>query len=99
MLVTFFFIADLDDIIDEISKKPFYKAGHYIKAEKVPACTSVIIKNLAPYKCNKDLLDLYFTYEKKSGADQYKSIKILANDTAVVDFEDEQSKYSGLTSY
>ena len=94
MLVTFFFIADLDDIIDEISKKPFAKAGQYIKAEKVPLCTSVIIKNIAPYKCDEDTLDLYFSNKKKSGADQYKSMKILANDTAVVDFEDELSKYS-----
>ena len=51
----------------------------------------MIIKNLPPDKCDEDTLDLYF---KDSGADQYKSIEILANDTAVVDFEDEQSKYS-----
>ena len=87
-----FFITDLDDIIDKISKKPFTKAGHYITAEKVPACTSVIIKNVPPDKCDEDTLDLYFSSKKKSGVDQYKSIKILANDTAVVDFEDEQSK-------
>ena len=49
----------------------------------------MIIKNLPPDKCDEDTLDLYF---KKSGADQCKSIEILANDTAVVDFEDEQSK-------
>ena len=78
------FVTDLDVVIDEISKKPFTKAGHYITAEKVPACTSVIIKNVPPEKCDEDTLD------KKSGVDQYKSI---ANDTAVVDFEDEQSKH------
>ena len=88
----FLFIVDLDNIIDEITKKPFTKAGHYIKAEKVPACTSVIIKNLPPDKCDEDTLDLYFSSKKKSGVDQYKSIKILAKDTVVVDFEDEQSK-------
>ena len=52
----------------------------------------MIIKNLPPAKCDEDTLDLYFSNKKKSGTDQYKSIKILANDTAVVDFEDEQSK-------
>ena len=86
------FITDLDDVIDKISKKPFTKAGHYIKAEKVPVCTSVIIKNVRPDRCDEDTLDLYFSNVKKSGVDQYKSIEILANTTAVVDFGDEQSK-------
>ena len=58
----------------------------------MPACTSVIIKNLPPDKCDEDTLGLYFSNKRKSGVDQYKSIKILANDTAVVDLEDEQSK-------
>ena len=84
------FIADLDDVINDISKKPF--TGHYIKAEKVPACTSVIIKHIPPEKCDKDSLDLYFSNKKKSGVDQYKTIEILANNTAVVDLGDEQSK-------
>ena len=82
----------MDDIIDKVSRKPITKAGHYIKAEKVPACTSVIIKNIPPDKCDEETLDLYFSNVKKSGVDQYKSIEILSGNTAVVDFEDEQSK-------
>ena len=85
-----YFITDLDNIINAFSKKSF--TGHYIKAEKVPACTSVIIKHIPPEKCDKDSLDLYFSNKKKSGVDQYKTIEILANDVAVVDFGDEQSK-------
>ena len=87
-----FLFIDLDGIIDKISQKPFTKAGHYIKAEKVPACTSVIIKNILPDKCDEERLDLYFSNVRKSGVDQYKSIEILSGNTAVVDFEDEQSK-------
>lgn len=86
------FISDLDDIIDKISRKQFTKAGHYIKAEKVPACTSMIIKNVPPDKCDEETLDLYFCSKKKSGVDQYKSIEIIDSGTAVVDFGDEQSK-------
>ena len=55
---------DLDDIIGKISKKPFTKAVHHIKAEKVPVCTSVIIKNLPPDKCDEETLDLYFIVTK-----------------------------------
>ena len=92
ILIINFLFPDLDDTIDKISQKPFTKAGHYIKAEKVPACTSLIIKNIPPEKCNEDSLDLYFSNVKKSGVDQYQSIEILSEDTAVVDFGDEQSK-------
>ena len=78
----------MDDIINEISKKPF--TGHYIKAEKVPACTSVIIKHIPPEKCDEDTLELYFSNKRKSGVNHYKTIKILTNDTAIVNFMNEQ---------
>ena len=53
----------------------------------------MIIKNLPPDKCDEETLDLYFSNIKKSGVDQYKSIEILSDSIAVVDFGDEQSKY------
>ena len=87
-----FLFIDLDDIIDKVLRKPITKAGHYIKAEKVPACTSVIIKNIPPDKCDKGTLGLYFSNPRMSGVHQYKSIDILSDNTAVVDLGDEQSK-------
>ena len=52
----------------------------------------MIIKNIPPDKCDEEVLDLYFSNSEVSGVDQYKSIEILSGNTAVVDFEDEQSK-------
>lgn len=52
----------------------------------------MIIRNLSDKKCDEDTLDLYFSNKKKSGVDQYKSIEILGNNTAIVDFGDEENE-------
>ena len=81
--IFFTILIGLDVIIQKISSTPF--EGNVIQARRPLVLTnSILIDNLPTQKCNKELLDVYFTNKKKSGIDSYKEIKILDDNRAIV---------------
>lgn len=82
-------LIGLDDVIQKISSTPF--DGNVIQARRPLVLTnSILIDNLPIQKCNKELLDVYFTNKKKSGIDSYKEIEILDNNRAIVHLESKE---------
>ena len=81
-----FTMIGLDDVLQEISNTPF--EGNVIQARRPLVLTSsILIDNLPTQKCNKHMLDVYFTNRKKSGIDSYKEIEILDDNRAIVHLE------------
>ena len=76
------------DLIPRIISTP-YEAS-FLQARRPSVLTSsILIDNIPTQKCNKELLDVYFTNKKKSGIDSYKKIEILDEKRAIVHLESE----------
>ena len=81
-------MTGLDDLISRIISSPY--KGAVLQARRPSVLTSsILIENLPTLKCNKELLDVYFTSKKKSGIDSYKKIEILDEKRAIVHLESE----------
>ena len=81
-------MTGLDDLIPRIISTPY--EGAVLQARRPSVLTSsILIENLPTPKCNKELLDVYFTNKKKSGIDSYKRIEILDEKRAIVHLESE----------
>ena len=79
-------LIGLDDVIQKISSTSF--EGNVIQARRPLVLTnSILIENLPTQKCNKHMLDVYFTNKKKLGIDSYKKIEILDDNRAIVHLE------------
>ena len=85
------FLIGLDDIIQEISKNPYEDIVFQARRPLI-FTNSILIDNLPTEKCNKDLLDVYFTNKKKSGIDSYKGIEILDDKRAIVHLENKDGE-------
>lgn len=84
-------MTGLDDLISKIISSPY--EGTVLQARRPLILTSsILVDNLPPQKCNKELLDVYFTNKKKSGIDSYKQIEILDENRAIVHLESEDGK-------
>ena len=86
MLISILLLVGLDEIIQKISSTPFGGNVIYARRPLVPI-NSILIDNLPTQKCNKHILDVYFTNKKKSGIDSYKKIEILDDNRAIVHLE------------
>ena len=85
-------VTGLDDVILEISKKPY--EGIIFKARCALVLTnSILIDNLPALKCNKEMLDVYFTNPTKSGIESYKKIEILDDKRAIVQLKNKDGKH------
>ena len=81
-------MTGLDDLIPRIISTPYESA--VLQARRPSVLTSsILIENLPTQKCDKELLDVYFTNKKKSGIDSYKKIEILDENKAIVHLESE----------
>ena len=84
-------LTGLDDLIPKIISYPY--EGADLQARRALVLTSsILIDNLPTHKCNKELLDVYFTNKKRSGIDSYKQIEILDEKRAIVHLESEEGK-------
>ena len=82
-------MTGLDDLIPKIISSPY--EGAVLQARRPLVLTSsILIDNLPTQKCNKELLDVYFTNKKRSGIDSYKQIEILDEKRAIVHLESEE---------
>ena len=85
--------AGLDDVIQRIINTPY--KGTVLQARRLSVLTSsILIDNIPTQKCNKELLDVYFTNKKQSGVNSYKKIEILDEKRAIVHLESEDGKHS-----
>ena len=81
-------LIGLDDVIQKISSNPF--EGNVIQARRpLVLSNNIFIDNLPTPKCNKEMLDVYFTNKKRSGIDSYKEIEILDDNRAIVHLENK----------
>ena len=79
-------IIGLDDVILKISSNPY--ENDVLQARRLLVFTnSILIENLPVQRCNKEMLDMYFTNKKRSGIDSYNKIEILDDNKAIVHLE------------
>lgn len=62
--------------------------GVTFDVELVKVCSSVLVSNIDPKKCNEEIISLYFESEKKSGGSTVKEVSLNNSGGAVVTFED-----------
>ena len=85
-------MTGLDDVILELRNKPY--KGIIFKARRPLVLTnSILIDNLPVRKCDKEILDVYFTNPKKSGIESYKKIEVLDDKRAIVQLENKDGKH------
>lgn len=85
------FVSDFKALFDKVNRDTKGLSGCRPQLERVPICTCIKVKGLLKETADY-AIELYFDNEKKSGGSNVERMERIAEDKALVYFENSASK-------